>query len=373
MDPLSAIILIGIAAALVTKTAAAGVTDTVASVKGKTPPSLEKWRKRQAARSQRGEAVESDPGPWRRRWRNAVEYRSTKAAQKHQARMEYLHEHGPDQVERHKIRLEHRADRWDRIGAAVAQWGQTSWNAAKTAAAKAQDAQRERQAWKENERRSADPDQATEPETDETGQGSADSPPEPAPAGEGTGIDDTKEVAWPRPEDVAEVDSTTENNPDPNDSTPPTDGGNPVNTPNTATEITDLDTAISFSQETAKYADTVSGTLSDILAQLTAAAQGLAAEAAAYEQGKASLAGEGFSTKVTGRFDVAAEALNTAAEAVKAASAKVSESSEQVGTASGEMRGAVKTFSEQLSLAEQIGAASQDAGVSKRTDFYAPA
>lgn len=163
-----------------------------------------------------------------------------------------------------------------------------------------------------------------------------------------------------------ETDPTTDN-----DATPSTDDGEDTTDMNTTTEITDLDTATSFARETVKYADTVAATLSDMLGQLDTAAKGLAAESGQYEQGQASLEEEGFGSKVTGRFAASAEALNTAAEGLRQAVAAVTDAAEQVSTAGGEMRVAAKTFADQQAVAEQIGAAAQDGGVSKRTNFYA--
>ncbi|MBO0874514.1 MAG: hypothetical protein J2P19_14075, partial [Pseudonocardia sp.] len=125
--------------------------------------------------------------------------------------------------------------------------------------------------------------------------------------------------------------------------------------------------------QTAKYTDDVGSTLDDSIAQITTAAEGLAAEAAQYEQAQASLSGEGFGEKVTGRFASAAEALQAAAEALKTSRDQIDSAKEQVSSAGSEMRSATKVFSDQQSVAESVAAAQQDAGVSKRTDFYAPA
>ncbi|WP_020421127.1 hypothetical protein [Amycolatopsis sp. ATCC 39116] len=157
MDPFSALILAGILSVLVTRTVASAVTDTIAQAKGQTPPSLEKWRQRQKERAARGEAPERETGPWRRRWRNAVEHHNAKAAQKHAARMEFLRDNGPQNVAREKAKLQRRAQRWDKIGATVAGMGNTSWEAAKIWAEGVKERRTEARAWKENEKRTADP------------------------------------------------------------------------------------------------------------------------------------------------------------------------------------------------------------------------
>ncbi len=425
MDPLSMLILLGIVTVTASRTVGSAVTDSIAQAKGHTPPSLEKWRSNQKTKEARGEKrAATEPSPWRRRWNNSIEYRNAKAAQKHQADMEHLRDHGGENVAQRKAKLERRTRRRDALNTRVAGWGASSWEAAKQAAENAKNTHHERktekQAWRENNRRdSADP---TPVNRDNTA-----APAETATPTPGSG--DATVLPFHRPESdeaalVArwrDAVASGESNPDvltaeewnslpsatrdkliaetqkagftpgehrpdgtwsplpttsatPQNETHNSDGGTDMSTTNTSTtEITDLDTAITFTQETAKYTDTVSAVLSDILAQLDAATSGLNAEAGQYEQGKASLSEEGFGSKVTGRFDSGSEALNAAAEALKTVAMTVTEATEQVGTAGGEMRGAAKTFSDQLALQEQIGAAAQDAGVSKRTDFYAPA
>jgi hypothetical protein len=434
MDPISALILAGILTTLFARTVGSGVTDAIASSKGETPPSLEKWRKRQADRKARGEAPEKEPGPWRRRWRNAVEHRSAKAAQKHAARMEHLRDNGPGNVAKHKARLAKRAERWDKINDTAAKWGSASWDAAKNAAKTAKDRLDERRAWNENERRDQElVDPPIEPVADTANvDPAADTSAEDGPDAQVIPLrpnQDSTGCPWIVPgtgqpcglptlgnhpycadhcdvaripgclwgdgnpdvptctnqrvpnhpfcaDHLAEYERNTgipQNGPttDPTNPNTDTNNGGPMTAPaNTATEITDLDTAISYSNETAKYTNTVSSTLSDIVGQIDTAAQGLEAEAAQYEQAKANLVDEGFGAKVTSKFDTAAESLHLAAEALKTARDRVSSGAEQVTTAGDEMRSANKVFSDQLSVQESVGAAKQDAGVSKRTDFY---
>ncbi len=456
MDPISALILLGIVTVAASRTAGAAVTDSIAQAKGQTPPSLEKWRTNQKTKDARGERATSEPSPWRRRWNNAVEYRNAKAAQKHQADMEHLRDHGRDNVAKRKNKLERRTQRRDTINTRLAGWGETSWEAAKQAAESARNKHHEhkteKEAWRENTRRDTDepavdnvpstpdtatgqkatvlpfhptsdddPQQRTSPEADEAALvarwrdavASGESNPDVLTAEEwnslpsatrdqliaetqtaGFSTIEHKSDATKRRLDRHADEAGTQSLADPEhdlvldpdrdhaerlaqihqSSTDHSEGGADMsNAHTTTTEITDLDTAISFSEDTAKYTDTVAATLSDILAQLDAATAGLEAEAGQYEQGKATLSGEGFGSKVTGRFDSASEALQTTAEAVRGVAERLTEASEQVSTAGGEMRGAAKVFGDQLAVQEQIGAAQQDAGVSKRTDFYAPA
>lgn len=382
MDPISAIILVGIFVTVVGKTAGSGLTDAIAQAKGHTPPSLEKWRARQQTRHGKGGHPAREPGPWRRRWDNAVEHSTAKAAQKHQARMEHLRDSGRDAVDRHKARLRKRAERRDKIGATVAGWGGASWEAAQRGASAARSAyverRDERQAWAENTRRDAEtpgePDggEGQEAEVLPFRQPDQQHDTDPAPeAAEPATADRGQPDQAPTPADTELADHT--------DNATATDGGTDMPAPTSSpqapatTEITDLDTAITYTGETVKYADDVAARLSEIVSLLTSAVEGLDSEAAQYEQGKASLEGEGFGAKITGPFDTAMEALNTAAAAVRATTDQVSQASEQVTAAAGEMRTANKALAEQLAVAEQIGAARQDAGVSHRTDFYAPA
>lgn len=489
MEPISALILLGVLTAASARTVSSGVTDVVAQAKGRTPPSLEKWRHNQKRKEARGEQPASEePSPWKRRWHNAAEKHNAKAAQKHQADMEYLRDHGHENVAKRKKKLERRGNRRDAVNTRVAGWSSSSWDAIKQSTEAARERAAEREAWRENARRdnaddvgssNSDADAAAGPDAtvlpfqrpsseteqpldDETAArrrydpdeitarwrdaisrgetttnvltveqwnslpqdtrdqliaetiaaghspmlhsldgtstrlapsnnkkkdvlsqtdsehelvGDPDSPTRQVSVAELRRRRDAEERERQRAYEAAEAQAHREHAERmaqiQQSSTTNTGGTEDMN--NTATEITDLDTAMSFSQETARYADTVGATLSDMTPQIEAAAKGLEAEAAQYEQGKASLEGEGFKSKVTGRFDTAADALHAAAQALRTAAQTVTEASEQVGTAGGEMRGAAKVFGDQQAVAEQIGAAAQDGGVSKRTDFYAPA
>lgn len=351
MDPITALLLGSMFAALATKFVGRTVQDTAATIRGKTPPTMEKWRRRQDARVARGLAREArPPGLWRTRWRFGVEEHLAKLALKHRARMEHLDEIAPDVVEKHKEKLRRRATRRDTVGALVAKWGNASWEGAKHTAAR---------------------DRAAQPHQD--------IPPVPDPPATAEAAPDAAVLPFPRlvPDPVEPVEKEAADTRDDNDSSTPTADtteGTPMDATNTTnTEITDLETAITHGQESASYTDKVVAALADITAQVDAAMQGLTAEAASQEQAKASLSGEGFGEKITGRYDTAGEALNLAAAALKTALAHLATASEQASAAGGEMRGAVTTFSDQLAVSETVGAAKQDSGVSKRTDFYAPA
>lgn len=162
MDPITALILGGIVLVAGFRTAGSAVTDVIAQAKGKTPPSQEKWRKNQKDKESRGEPTQQEPSPWKRRWQNSVEYFNAKARAKQQGRMDYLAENGNRIAEARRNRLQRRADRWAAINAKVAEWG----DKAKTAHA---ERKAEKQAWKENERRSGpDPDASTDLDRDGT-------------------------------------------------------------------------------------------------------------------------------------------------------------------------------------------------------------
>lgn len=164
MDPITMMILCGIVASLVVKTAGAAVTDVVATARGKTPPSQTRWEARQAVRAARGERPEKDPGMFGRWWRNAAEEQAAKAAQKHRAKMEILEEDEEDNVDAYKAKYRERAERWDELGEKVSSWAGTSWENCKAAAAKVvvvvkeaaeefKERRDEAAAWEENERR----------------------------------------------------------------------------------------------------------------------------------------------------------------------------------------------------------------------------
>lgn len=399
MDPLTALLVAILLTSLSAKTVGAAATDVIATARGKTPPSQEKWQARQKARAARGEAPEKDPGPMRRRWRNAVEERNVKAAQKHQARMELLNENAGTNVARHKDKLRKRAERWDKVGAKVSELGASSWEAAKTAATaasdkakqaveKAKEAYDESQAWKENARRDLhDPATELTPDTD--------SGDEPAATATDTDGPDAKVLPLRRPQPPASSGPAPASA---DDLDPPvsatameceiydagaedqtalstTPEGNTVTeqAQNTSVEITDLNSAIDYCAATAKYTSTVESTLADLAEQIVAAMQGLTAEAASHEGALASIADEGFREKVTGCFTSAIDALTVAVAALKGAGEGVTTASDQVAVATGRMRDAMTVFSNQQGVAETVTAAKEDAGVSKNTDFYAHA
>lgn len=424
MDPITALILAGVLASVSFHTLGTAISDVFSSKNGDEPPSLTKWRENQQRKAERGEKrASAEPSPWRRRWDNAVEYRNAKAAQKHTARMEDVRDNGRENVDRHKQRLARRRARREAINTTVAGWGASSWEMAKRAAESARDNAKDRQGretsrgdkpeepvsheaedavedgtvvpfqrpGESNEAQGQDEPSSSESTTEgvphrQQGGATGQTPVNPEtkfvtdPDDPGRGVSiaelqrrraaQERQAEREHQERMARIQQGGD---DELDTASNTDLGedSEMSSNTTTTEITDLDTATSFAQETARYADRVAATLADILGQLDTAAKGLDAESGQYEQGQASLEEEGFGSKVTGRFASSAEALHTAAEALRQAVTAVSDASEQVSTAGGEMRGAAKTFGDQQAVAEQIGAAAQDAGVSKRTGFYA--
>lgn len=137
-----------------------------------------------------------------------------------------------------------------------------------------------------------------------------------------------------------------------------------------STEITDLPTAHQRAQESSQYAGTVVSVLSDQLASLQAAASGMTAEAQMQESGSGSLAGEGFGSTITGKFDSGAEKYNNAVSALEQQIQAVQTAMEQVEAAQSEMNSAAAFFHEQQGLADSIGAQQQRGGVASRTDWY---
>lgn len=138
MDPLSAILLIGIMTVATVKTGSAAVNDGIASAQGKPPPSQERWRAREERRRERGEQPRKDPGGVRRIWQNQMAYAAEKSAHKHQGKLDYLDRNGADIATGKRERME-RADRRRQIvGGKLAQAGGASWEALRTAASKAQ-------------------------------------------------------------------------------------------------------------------------------------------------------------------------------------------------------------------------------------------
>lgn len=157
MDPVSAVILIGLVTAASLRVAGSAASDTIAAAKGNTPPSLEKWRENQRKKEAAGAAPAAEPSPWRRRWDNAVEKSNAKAAQNHAADMEHLRDHGRDNVNRRKQKLENQRQRRDAVQSKLSGAGAASWQFAKSAAEKTrekvQERRQENDAWDENARR----------------------------------------------------------------------------------------------------------------------------------------------------------------------------------------------------------------------------
>lgn len=406
MDPITALLISTMLAGLFVRTGAAAVTDSIAQARGETPPSLEKWRARQASRAARGEKPEADPGPWRRRWRNAAERSTTKAAQKHQARMEILEEDRDANVTKHKQRMRRRAARREAAAARIAAAGHTSWDAAKETARKAREGLEGAQAWKDDVLGNTGRGPGETP----PGPGPDTAPPGPAPTpattpeseatrfarvipfrvlgcvwqetDDGSPCGDPRQAGtdlcglhWDRRERQRTAEGTygtPHPGPDTTTSETATDT-TPERTPmTTSIEITDISSASAFCAQTARYAETVSSTLTDVSAQLGAAGQGMRAEASSYEPAGAATSGFGFGATLTGRFATAGEAMTVASEALAKALAQVAEAQEKAALAAAEMRAAQKAFDEQQSIAETVGAGRQSStGVARQTGFYA--
>lgn len=508
MEPLTAILLIGIMTVATVKTAGTAVNDGIASARGHTPPTQERWRVNEEKRRERGEKPRKDPGGIRRIWQNQMEYAAEKSAKKHQGRMEYLADHGDEIAAGKRGRME-RADRHRQaVGGVLARAGGSSWEAMKTAAQKAAEARRnhaehatERQAWRENERRDADTagwvdddgrghprryssesgsgwqlpvvygedgnpycvhpdgswspyesssieaedavadgtvvpfDRQSSPEQDDrrwrndnrnrewaTGpqsgppttqhntargeQAATETDPEhdrvrdPDRPGHTVSVaelqrrreeqsrerqrqhdaaeaqaarEHTERMAGARPantdESKTEQDSTGSNAE--SAAQEHQEGTNMPQPQSGSTEITDLTTAQMRAKESQQYAGKVQAVLSDQLASIQAAIAGMQSEAQMQESGSGSLAGEGFTSRITGRFDSGAEKYHNAVAALQKQVTAAQTALEEVETAAAEMKTAAAFFGKQQSLADEVGAAKQDGGVSKRTDFYA--
>lgn len=149
------------------------VADTASAVRGKTPPSHQRWHQRQ----QRKQRADAKPGYWRTVWQNATAEWSEKATHRHQARLEHIREREPQKTARWKEKKLARAQKWDTARAAAARRGGQAWQRtkdgtrARAGAAKSQWDERrtEKQAWKENTRRTG---------SDPTGDESASDQPE---------------------------------------------------------------------------------------------------------------------------------------------------------------------------------------------------
>ncbi|GAA1983304.1 hypothetical protein [Amycolatopsis minnesotensis] len=139
MDPISALIIACIAAPLIVRTLGKGAVDVAATVRGKEPPSQERWRKRQEDRAAKGLPREASLPPWRRLWREQVERSNAKSAQKHAAEMEWLRENEDENKARHKERLLRRQARREKVRDGLARGAGVSWEKAKGTATAARD------------------------------------------------------------------------------------------------------------------------------------------------------------------------------------------------------------------------------------------
>jgi len=155
VDPLSAMLLALMVSGMTVQTVTASLADRRAARAGRTPPSKQQHNQRQDQRAAAGQSRQPDPGPWRRRWRNAAETRTEKAAQKQAARMEYLRDNAETTKAAHRKRIERRAARRAQLGTILAGWGESTWEGTKNAAVQAREARTERKAWKQNARHQA--------------------------------------------------------------------------------------------------------------------------------------------------------------------------------------------------------------------------
>lgn len=423
MDPISALLFAIALTTVGAKTAASGVSDVIAQQKGTTPPSMEKWRGRQERRKARGEKPETEPGPWRRRWRNNIEARNQKAAQKHEAKMEHLRDNGRGNVDKHKKKLERRAARREQVGTRLAEMGNSSWEATKQAAVDARDARAERKAWKENDRRDAGdaPDDGEDQEQTGPGGIAAVLPfpnrqHQPTGGTDNAGADTGPDSSGMWPADLATQGGTclwdmgdpdgpcgeptvggsghcwehlhpffkgeghpsrdhpyygvaaTEN--DNTDDSDTTGGSAAMSTPTHSGEITDLPSAQAYVTSASDYCSQISGTFETAQSQSSATARELRDQLGHLEAAQSSLAGQGLDGEAA-RLASVAEHFASLASSMEQVETLLASTTDALGAAQSELDNSAKEFESQQGIAEQIQ--SHGDNVADNTSFYAHA
>lgn len=409
MDPISAMLVAGLLTVLFTKTAGSAVTDVAAQAKGKTPPSLEKWRGREEKRRGQGRKARSEPGAWQRRMQNAADRSNEKSAQKHQAKLDRLREQAPDNMAAHKDRLDRRQQRRDQARAAVGRFASNSWEQTKAGAA----GLRQRATAGRDGRRAstdiyggdtspngdaviADPADAGEPaETVEqvdpgehVEQGEAVRSARPASATTLAGVGTvTGELPTTELPDHTDTDSTVTggdhvvDDPPEDDglatvtpishTTPPEQATQEGTTPVSADmmhsgEIMNLSDAAAFTQTTSAYCDKIAGTFEEAQSQAAATAQDVEAMLGTLETAQSSLAGQGLN-EAAAKAGVVSEQLSELVNNMQQVDTLLAATDEAINTARATLDEAARTFQEQQGIAEEMSAHRE---VADNTEFY---
>lgn len=139
-------------------------------------------------------------------------------------------------------------------------------------------------------------------------------------------------------------------------------------------EITDLPTAVAFTEQMAGYFTTLGNTLEEPAGQAQQAAKDLGQAPSIIEGGQAALSGHGFGDAITGKFAAASEAATAAQQAMDTAARAMADAREKATTAQTAFGDAGAALSSQSGIAEQVQThKGSGAGVASSTDFYANA
>lgn len=331
------------------------VVDGASAVRGKTPPSHEKWHKRQQNKQKRGEKPADKPGYWKTVWSNAAAEWAEKNRHRHQERMDYIRAREPQKGERWRDKKLRRAAQWDAARDRAAERGGVAWQRLRSAPAALADRRVEAEAHKLNAQFDAEQAAAETGEQASTEQaGTTDTP------------DDTTEPK----EDTTEPD-TASTVPSPQQLTE-TQGEHAMSQP--TGEITNLAEAVQFCQAMSDYFGQVVSQFEEPAAQATQAATDLGQAPSIVENATAALAGAGFGQQVTGPLAQAGESASAAAAALDDVAKRLATATEQVTAAGAAFGQAKQALNAQQGLAEQVQAhKSGGSGVAKDTEFYANA
>jgi hypothetical protein len=362
---LTALFLAGVIAILMGKTAATGITDTMAQAQGHTPPSLEKWRARQkrheARQNRKSEKAQREPSPWRRRWDNAVEHyldrQEVKANQKHAARMELLRDGDQDAIAAYKKKFARRDERRAHLHATVAKWGDASGEAVKRALAKARTHQPE-----------PDPEEMRHLHAQALADNAAfdemNRLHEEALADNAAfDLDDLHQEALAINAEHDNAAATEllkaalrEEHANALPTSPDNPGGNSMTTPQHSGEITNIPTAMAFCDSTMEYCKNITGNFETAKAQAMTTIEDLKQLLGTLDNAKGTLSGEGFKGAVIAEVAAVEEQFNSLIATMQQVDQLMATTQDAIASARAGMDSSKERFKNLLPAAESLRA-----------------
>lgn len=349
------IALIGIAA----RATGTVVVDGIAAARGSEPPSLVRTRQRHEAALARGETPDPRGGYMRRVIGDAVEVRNAKAAQKHEGRMRALRDRGPDAVKDYTTKYAKRLERRDKLGRALARFGQSSWEHTKKAAGSAYDTVQQKRAERKAERGQLD-DAPTGDRQEQAADAVKDSTPAEPATGDAASVTDINS----RRNRPADTESSTTNQQE------DTDMANATMTHDG--EITDVESGYRYADVMVRHLGKLTTAVRDMNETLKGNGEGLKAQVATIESAEESLTAAGFMTgkAIPKALNDASEVAPQAAEVLAGMAGGIPDVLEQLEQATEAFAKLKAAFAAQRSTIGESVTAQRANGTATKTKFY---